>query len=328
MGEKTVKKNIIRVLAVSATLSVSSGTAWAECGEVSISEMNWESAAIVTAVSKFLMEQGYGCSVTVVPTSSLPAVASVAETGEPDILTELWATATPAYAELEAEGKVKTVANVLSDGGVEGWYVPTYLVEKHPDLATMEGILANPELVGGRFHNAPEGWGARVKNDNLIEVWDFESHGLEVFNHGSGETLAASIGAAYDAKEPWFGYYWAPTSVLGRYPMVKVDIGSYRPEVMACVATEDCANPRKTDYAPAVVVTGVTPSLADRAPEIVDLMSNVSFTNDQMGKVLAWQEDKNASSDEAAVYFLTNHKDLWSGWLNDAARKKLAPLLN
>lgn len=322
-----MKKSMIRAVTVSAVMSLSTGMAWAECGEVSISEMNWESAAIVTSVSKFLMEQGYGCSVTVVPTSSLPAVASVAETGEPDILTELWATATPAYAELEAAGKIETVANVLSDGGIEGWYVPSYLVEAHPELATMEGILANPELVGGRFHNAPDGWGARVKNDNLIKVWDFESHGLEVFNHGSGETLAASIGAAYGAKEPWFGYYWAPTSVLGRYPMVKVDIGPYLPDVMACVATENCASPAKTAYAPAVVVTGVTPTLADRAPEVVDLMSRVSFTNEQMGKILAWQEDNNASSDEAAVYFLTNNKDVWSGWLSDSAREKLAALL-
>jgi glycine betaine/proline transport system substrate-binding protein len=71
--------------------------------------MNWASAAVVTSISKFLMEQGYGCTVTVVPSSSVTAVASMAETGEPDILTELWKTATPAYGDLEDAGKVTTL---------------------------------------------------------------------------------------------------------------------------------------------------------------------------------------------------------------------------
>ncbi len=56
-----------------------------ECGEVSIMQGDWGSAQIVTAVAKFLMEEGYGCEVTTVPLSSNPALASVSETGEPDI---------------------------------------------------------------------------------------------------------------------------------------------------------------------------------------------------------------------------------------------------
>ena len=66
---------------------------------------------------------------------------------------------------------------------------------------------------------------------------------------------------------------------------------------------------------------------ADREPEIVELMSNVSFTNAQMGELLAWQQDNNASYDEAAVYFLTNNKDVWSNWLNAEAKEKLSALL-
>ena len=57
------------------------------------------------------------------------------------------------------------------------------------------------------------------------------------------------------------------------------------------------------------------------------LMSNVQFTNVQMNEVLAWQEANGASYEEAAVYFLTNYNDVWGNWLNDAARGKLAALL-
>ena len=106
----------------------------ADCGEVTITEMNWASGQVVTAVSKFLMEQGYGCKVTKVPSATVTAITSLAETGKPDIVTELWVNSTPSYPKLEAEGKVKTATDVLSDGGVEAWWIPKYLADKHPEL--------------------------------------------------------------------------------------------------------------------------------------------------------------------------------------------------
>ncbi|MGB5798977.1 MAG: glycine betaine ABC transporter substrate-binding protein [Mesorhizobium sp.] len=52
--------------------------------------MNWASSAIITSVASFLMEQGYGCNVVKVPTSTIPALTSAAETGEPEIITEMY----------------------------------------------------------------------------------------------------------------------------------------------------------------------------------------------------------------------------------------------
>jgi glycine betaine/proline transport system substrate-binding protein len=42
---------------------------------------------------------------------------------------------------------------------------------------------------------------------------------------------------------------------------------------------------------------------------------------------LAWMDENNASSEEAAVYFLTNNTEIWKGWINDDARTKLSALL-
>jgi glycine betaine/proline transport system substrate-binding protein len=74
--------------AVSAlALTFGATSAMAECGDVSITEMDWASSAVVTSVANFIMTQGYGCNVTIVPSSTVPALASLAETGEPDLLT-------------------------------------------------------------------------------------------------------------------------------------------------------------------------------------------------------------------------------------------------
>ncbi|MEQ8589358.1 MAG: ABC transporter substrate-binding protein [Thalassobaculaceae bacterium] len=301
----------------------------ADCGEVSITEMNWASASVVTNVSKFIMEQGYGCEVTVVPSDTVPAVTSVAENGEPDIVTELWLNSTgDAYARLESQGKIERVAKVLTPGGVEGWWIPTYLAEQHPELKTIEGIMANPALVGSRFNNCPSGWGCRIVNDNLIQALDLEASGIDVFDHGSGETLSTSMAAAYENQEPWFGYYWGPTVPLGKYEMTRVDLGEYKEAVHAANQNADTSDPGVSDFPAAPVLTSVTADFKEREPAIAELMGNVSFETDTMSAVLAWKDENNASAEEAAVYYLTTYKDEWASWLNAEARENLASVLD
>lgn len=317
--------------AITASLCVAGGlsatAAHADCGEVSITEMDWASASVVTSVASFLMTQGYGCNVTVVPTTTVPAMASVAETGQPDILTELWTSYTEVYEDLVAEGKLVELSKVLSDGGVEAWWIPDYLAEAHPELKTLDGIRANPELVGGLFHDCPSGWGCDVTNNNNFKAAGLADAGVERFQHGSGETLATAIAAAYEAREPWFGYYWAPTSVLGKYPMVQVELPAYDEATHTCNGLEDCATPGLSAYPTSNVVTAVTTTFAEREPEIAEFLRKMTFTNAQMGAVLAEQEAQSLSNEEAAVLFLTSYPEVWSSWLSDGAKVKLAALI-
>ena len=300
----------------------------AECGEVSITEMSWASNAVVTGVARFLMEQGYGCDVTVVPSDTVPAVTSVAENGEPDIVTELWLnSAGEAYLELEKQGKIKRVSEVLDPGGVEGWWIPTYLAEKHPELTTIEGVMANPELVGSMFNNCPSGWGCRVVSDNLVRALDLKDSGIEVFDHGSGETLATSMASAVQKQEPWFGYYWGPTVPLGKYDMTRVDLGKIKPEVHTRNQTQEAENPGVSDFPAAPVLTSITTDFSEREPEVAEMLSKMTFKTSSMSGLLAWMDENNASAEEAAVYFLSNNSDEWYSWLNDSATKRLVNVL-
>lgn len=318
----------LKLFCMAVSLGAASATyASADCGNITITEMDWASSAVVTHVAKFLMEQGYGCSVTAIPSSTVPAIASLAETGQPDIVTELWTNSAPVYFELKEQGKVVDLAFVLSDGGVEAWWIPDYLAEAYPELTTLEGVKAHPELVGRRFHDCPTGWGCDTINLNNLMAAGLAEAGIERFQHGSGETLATSLAAAYDAKEPWFGYYWAPTAILGAYPMVMVETAPYDEATHNCNLTEDCATPGLSAYPTADVLTVATPDFVAREPVAAELMRKVSFTNDQMNEVLSWQNSNNATYEEAAVYFLTKYKDVWTDWLNDEAKENLAALL-
>lgn len=298
-----------------------------DCGEVTITEMDWASASVVTAVAKFIMEQGYGCEVTKVPSASAPALVSVAATGKPDILTEIWTNGAPSYNKLIEQGTITPLTEVLSDGGLEGWFIPNYLLEKHPVLGSIEGILANPELVDNRFHNCPVGWVCKNINTNVGIAANFKKAGIEDFVHGSGETLAASIGEAFASKKPWFGYYWAPTAILGKYPMTLVDLGPHDVEGHKCNSKPECTKPMVEAYPKSIVTTVVSGPFAKSHPEITAMMKNLTFTNDMMGSLLAWKKNESASGEETAVRFLQNNSDIWSKWINDSAREKLSALI-
>ena len=298
------------------------------CGEISIAQMGWTSAEVITEVAKFLLEQGYGCKVTLVASDTIAAITSVTENGRPEIVTDLWLnSAGDPYRKLEESGRMVRLASVLDPGGVEGLWIPTALVEKNPELASIDGVLKHPELVGGVFNTCPDGWGCRVVLDNLVRAMDFEGHGLKIFSHGSGETLASSIGSAIENAQPWFGYYWTPNVVMGKYPMTRVSLGKYDEAAFAALQVPNADDPRPSEFPVAPVLTSVTAEFTKSHPSETEFLRHMSFPTDAMNELLAWKEKNGASAEEAAAHFLTEQPETWSSWLSDDARQKLSALI-
>lgn len=320
-----MKKLKILLIGISLLMAFASNQVMA-CGKVTITEMNWNSGVIVTSVAKFFMEKGYGCEVQKIPSATITALTSLAENNEPDIATEIWTGSAPLYHELIKAGKIHKLADVLQQGGNDGWWVPKYLVDKYPEMAKIDGVLKHGKLIK-LFNNCPDGWACRVSGDNLSKALQLEKHGIKVFNHGSGETLATSIAAAYANKEPWFGYYWGPTAILGKYEMVKVDLGGVDPKKWECIQRKDCKNPQVASYPVSEVVTAVTDTFKKREPKVTAFLSKMEFPNMVMNKLLAWKEDNKASGEEAAVHFITTYQDTWKNWVDGEAKEKLSNLL-
>jgi len=316
------------LFAIAVAGAATAAAAQEDCAEITLTEMNWASAAVVHATAKFLIEQGYGCPVQTVPSSSVPALVSISETGEPDIATEVWVNATPVYLELSEAGRIVTANDVLADGGIEGWWIPRYLLEDHPELASVEGLVANAELFDNRFFTCPEGWACKNVNENLAANFGLLDAGFELFVPGSGETLASAMAAAVTDGEPWLGYYWSPSVLMGKYDMVAVDMGEYDHETFLCAADADCTAEGLTSWPVGPVKTILTTDFADRNPRVAALMSNLEFTNDQMNAILAWMDAESATAEEGAVHFLNEYREVWPSWLDDEARQRLNRLID
>src|SRR6218665_680433 len=212
-------KKLLASTFLAAGLYALAGSAQAaECGDVSIAEMNWASAGVAAQVDKFVLENGYGCTVTLVTGDTMPTFTSMNEKAEPDVAPELWVNAvrTPLDAAIK-EGRLIEAAPLLSEGGVEGWWIPQFLADAHPDIKTVQDALKHPELFPapedpskGAVHNCPSGWNCQVSTDNLYKALEAEKAGFELIDTGSAAGLDGSIANAFEKKNRWPGDFWGP----------------------------------------------------------------------------------------------------------------------
>lgn len=331
-------KKILGAALLIASMSTSAQAA--ECGKVSIADMNWNSATLIAHVDRFVLQYGYGCDAEIISGDTMPTGTSMVEKGEPDIAPEFWTNNfKEALAKGIDEGRLSIAGDALLDGGEEGFWVPEYLVKKDPSLATLAGIKANAKMFKhpedpdrSGFMTCPAGWGCQITNGNLYKALQLEAAGFDLVDPGSGAALAGSISKAYEREKPWFGYYWAPTAVLGKYKMVKVDFGSGfdQDHFSNCLTQEVCENPKPSMYPPSPVKTLTVGDFAKRAPEAYAYLGKRGYKNAQMNELLAWMEENQADGDIAMEHFMKNYESTWSAWVPadvaDRLKKQLASM--
>lgn len=321
------------LLAACLCLGAGNGARAAECGAVSIAEMKWASAAIAAHLDRIILEKGYGCTVTLVPGDNIPTFASMNEKGEPDVAPELWITALRAPLEAAvAEGRLVRLSPMLSEGGVEGWWMPRFIAESHPDIRTVQDALKHPDLFPdaadpsrGAVHSCPPDWACRVTTANLYRALQADAAGFRLVEAETAEALDKSIVDAFENKTGWLGYYWAPTSLIGRYEMVKLSFGvdHDKAEWESCTSVPDCPAPKVNSYPTSDVFTVVTKAFTEKATVAMDYMKVRRWDNGTIGGVLAWMAENGATSEEAARHFLASRRDLWRQWVTPDVAKRV-----
>lgn len=326
----------LSLIAAASGLMASAARADESCGRVSIAEMNWASAGVAAWVDKIILENGYGCTVDLVSGDTMPTFTSMNEKGEPDIAPELWVNAVKEPLEKAfSEGRLIEAARILEDGGVEGWWIPAYIAKDHPDITSVEEALKHPDLFPapekperGGIMNCPAGWNCQITTANLYRALKADEKGFDLVDSGSAAGLDGSIANAYERKQGWLGYYWAPTAALGKYDMVKLPLGPVdAAEFKRCTTVADCADPKVTDYPVAEVFTVVTKSFAEKNAIAMNYIKKRSWKNDTVNKILAWKDKDQGTNEDAAFHFLSSYPDVWKAWVSPEVAKKVSDFL-
>ncbi|TKW65926.1 MAG: ABC transporter substrate-binding protein [Paracoccus denitrificans] len=306
--------------------AASAASAQEDCGTVSIAEMNWASAGLAAWVDKIILEEGYDCEVELVTGDTVPTFTSMNEKGEPDVAPELWVNAVkvPLDAAVD-EGRIIIASEILTDGGVEGFWVPTKLAEEH-GIKTIEDALAHPELFPGAedesrgaFFSCPSGWACQIITENQTRALDIEGKGFDLVDPGSAAGLDGSIARAFNRDEGWLGYYWAPTAVLGKYDMTRLELGVENDKEAwdNCTVVNNCADPELNEWPRSDVFTAVTKEFQESNAITMDYLGKRAWSNETVNELLAWMGDNQATNEDGAWYFLENYEDTWSAWVSE-----------
>ncbi len=298
---------------------------------IDIAEMTWPSAAALAHIHAIILEAGFGCDVEIVTGDTVPTSSSMLTRGTPAVAPELWTSAIEEpWAEGVAAGDVIRLADAITDGTVEGWFIPRYVQEAHPELTTAEAVLARPDLFAdpeepsqGRLYSCPPGWACELSTSALFEAFDMEES-WNLFSPGSGGALDASIARAFTREEPILFYYWGPTAILGKYDAVQLDLGEPKPEVYACNTDPDCGEPAGvTAYPSSPAIVGAAAWVAEEAPAVADYFSKVGLTNAQISELLVFGDENQADAAATAENFLKTKEAVWTGWVTPEVAEKV-----
>ncbi|MAG00016.1 MAG: ABC transporter substrate-binding protein [Acidiferrobacteraceae bacterium] len=332
------RKSMVFALFV-LTFGAYSGIANAACGNVIVAEQNWASAELMANVDKVILENGYGCEVELIPGATMPTFTSMDEKGAPDMNPEQWANAVyiPLIKAVD-EGRLVIANKAPITGLGEGWWLTPGSIEKHPELKGMTAveIMKHPEWFPyaedsskGAFVGCPAGWGCQLANAQLFRAFEMESKGWVLVDPGSAAGLDGSIAKAAESGKTWFGYYWNPTSIVGKYDLQHVDFGvpfAGRDNWDKCitVAEQDCADPKPSAWTKSEVNTIITSEFAKQGgQDIVDYIGARTYPGTVMNGMLVWMADNQAGGVDAALEFLSKHEDIWTKWVSSDVAAKI-----
>ena len=333
---KYIKKLIFSALFALGITSFSV-TANAACGKIVMADMNWASANLMANVDKVILEAGYGCEIELIAGATMPTFTSMNEKGAPDVAAEQWANAVAnPLAKAVEEGRLHIANKAPITGLGEGWWVTPGTLKRHPELKTALDILDHPELFPyaedpskGAFVGCPAGWGCQLANANLYRAFEMEKKGWVLVDPGSAAGLDGSIAKAADSGNPWLGYYWNPTSIVGKYSLIPVDFGvpfAGRDNWDNCItlAEQDCANPKPTAWTKSEVNSIVTANFAKTGgKEALSYGEKRTYPGEVMNGMLVYMADNQAKGSDAAIEFLKQHEKVWKKWVSSSAAKKI-----
>jgi len=318
LGKRSWRGLVVLAMALTLLVLPVLGCAPEEKDTVVFGDLSWDSAQVGNRMAAFIIQHGYGYEVDFIPGDTITILQAL-RSGDVQVNMEIWVeNQLDPYNEALDAGDVIDLGNNYGDN-YQGWLVPTYMVEGASatapglksvfDLPDYWELFEDPEDNSkGRFINSIPGWMCTAINTQKLVTYELDEYYTD-FVVGSDAALSGSMAGAYAKGEPWLGYYWAPTWVLGKFDMTLLEEPAYDVDIFTEENGYACAYPSNN------VNIAVNAAFADANPDVVEFLSNFTTTTALQNKVLAYMQETEASTDEAAMFFLTEYEDLWTSWV-------------
>ena len=277
----------------------------------------WTASRLNAEVAKNIIESELGNPVEITEVNENDAMFTGMADGTLDAVLEIWPSGvTDAETAYFDEGSVVDLGELGAVGKI-GWFVPQYVIDEHPELATWEGFQ-DPGLAA-LFASAETGDNGRfLGTDPSYSQYDeqiIENLGLplQVVFSGSEPATVAEVDARVAAQEPILLYWWTPTAAVAAYDLVNVTLPEYTEECGASAAAGDGGV--DCDYPEDVLFKAASGMLEEKDSAVFAFLENFTITTDDQLEMLPAVEIDGEDPAEVAAEWVSNHEDTWTAWL-------------
>jgi glycine betaine/proline transport system substrate-binding protein len=277
----------------------------------------WTASRLNAEIAANIIESELGNPVDITEVNENDAMFTGMSDGDLDAVLEIWPSGvTDAETAYFDEGTVVELGELGAVGKI-GWFVPGYVIEEHPELATWEGFQ-DPELAA-LFATAETGENGRfLGTDPSYSQYDEQIIAnlelpLQVIFSGSEPATVAELEARVAAEEPILMYWWTPTGAVGEYDLVNVTLPEYTEECGESAAAGDGGV--DCDYPEDVLYKAASAMLEEKDPAVFSFLQNFTITTEDQLGMLPAVEIRGEDPVEVAAQWVADNEDVWSAWL-------------
>ncbi|MCH8864030.1 MAG: hypothetical protein IIB13_01525 [Chloroflexi bacterium] len=284
---------------------------------------------ILDVAAQLLIEEGYGYPVETVEMTT-PIMQVTLAKGEIHVMMEMWQqNFIEWYDEAIADGKIENLG-MTYEGGPQFFVIPQWVHEEYGintvfDMKDYWELFKDPEDPDkGYFINCVIGWQCGAINEVKMEAYGLTEY-YNIISPGSSGAMEAALAGPQKKEQPVFGYYWAPTALMGMYDWYILEEPEYDETIWRKIdAAKDDTALRPLDEATAYetlpIDKGINPSLREIAPDVVAMLEKMNVGLQPINVTAAWAVENDVQDWElAAIYYLENYEDRWSTWVTDEA---------
>jgi len=256
---------LLRCAAVTAGLmgasfcaSAATTSAWCSSGNpIKFAEIGWESGKFFTEIARYVLEKGYDCKTETVNGSNAITLGAVSS-NDLQVFVEYWNGRTAAVETAAKDGKVKIIGDLIQGGSIEGFYVPEYVVKGDPkrgikpiapDLKSVTQLVKYSTTFAdaedpskGSVLNCPIGWQCESDNTQKLKAYKLDKDYTNT-HPGTGAAMDATIASAYERGKPIVYYYYQPSTLLARYPSIRLDEPAFNAACWKTISNSKDASP-------------------------------------------------------------------------------------
>ena len=277
----------------------------------------WTASRLNAEVAKIIIEQELGYPVELADVNENDAMFTGMADGTLDAVLEIWPSgvvqAEQAYFD---DGSVVNIGELGTVGKI-GWFVPDYVIDENPALATWEGYQ-DPEAAA-LFATAETGDRGRfLGTDPSYAQYDEQIISnlglpLDVIFSGSEPATVAEVDSRVAAGEPVLLYWWTPTAAVAKYNLVNVALPAYNEDCGASAAAGDGGV--DCDYPEDVLFKAASAMLKDKAPDVYAFLEAFQQTTEDQLSMLPAVEIDGDDPSEVAARWVEDNESVWRAWL-------------